>query len=885
MASLEVEIPTGTVTFLFTDIEGSTRLLQDLGGSKFAEVVQEHHEVLRTAIRDSQGVDIGTEGDAFFAVFKTAPAAVAAAAKAQRDLAARSWPSPVRVRMGIHTGQGTRGGDNYVGLDVHIAARIASAAYGGQILISDATRALVQDELPESSKLVDLGEHRLKDLARPHKIFQLTIEGLPSEFPAIKSLGSRPNNLPGELTSFVGRSRELTQLTELLRAARCLSLTGPGGTGKTRLSLELARVAIDEFVNGIFFIQLASLTEPSMVAPTIAATLHLPETRGETRSAQERLIEHLSGREMLLVLDNFEQLVGGAPVVSELLARSDGLKVVVTTRVPLHIKGEHEYPVPPLVLPDPKVLPDAELVSQYESVALFIDRAVSVKPDFQVTNQNAPAIAEICARLDGLPLAIELAAARVRVLTPEAMLARLGDRLKLLVGGATDIPQRQQTLRGAIEWSYELLNEEEQRLFRRLSVFVDGCGLEEAELVGGSADLGIEVFDGISSLIDKSLVKTDESEPSEPRFLMLETIRDYAQQKLEETDERQEIHSKHAQSYTELAEAAAPHVFGPHRRSWLDRLERDHDNLRAAHDWAVSDQDAELALRLTVALWRFWHMRGFLQEGRRRAEDSLALPGADRPTPLRARALQAAGGVAHWQHEVESQAAFYDEAISLWRELGDQRGLVDALYDRLFADIYNFGMEAGIEPTEKVLALAEEIGDPMAIAKAKWLLAYQIAFGIGDLPRAESLWAESMKTFRDEEDAFLQLWGYQVAGTIALAHKRVEEAEAHFRDGLQLAAEGMDVTGILFQIDNLSAAAKERGDGERAIRLAAVASALKASSGTDLVDSVKERVGISTIGRDALTEDRLREIWNEAEGWSLEEAISYALEIRPPASS
>jgi predicted ATPase/class 3 adenylate cyclase len=875
---MEAEIPTGTVTFLFTDIEGSTRLLQDLGGSRFAEVVQEHHEVLRTAIRDSEGVDIGTEGDAFFAVFKTAPAAVAAAAKAQRDLATRSWPSPVRVRMGIHTGEGTRGGDNYVGLDVHIAARIASAAHGGQILISDATRALVQDELPESSILRDLGEHRLKDLARPHKIFQLTIEGLPSEFPAIKSLGSRPNNLPGQLTSFVGRSKELTQLTELLSAARCLSLTGPGGTGKTRLSLELAREASDEFVNGTFFVQLASLTEPSMVAPTIAATLHLPETRGEARSAQERLIEHLSGKEMLLVLDNFEQLVEGAPVVSELLTKSDGLKVVVTTRVPLHIQGEREYPVPPLVLPDPKDRPDAESVSQYESVALFIDRALSVKPDFHVTNENAPAIAEICARLDGLPLAIELAAARVRMLTPEALLARLGDRLKLLVGGAADIPQRQRTLRGAIEWSYELLNEEEQRLFRRFSVFVDGCRLEEAELVCGSADLGIEVFDGISSLIDKSLVKTDESEPSELRFLMLETIREYAQQKLEETDERPRIHSKHAEVYTQLAEAAAPQVFGPYRRSWLDRLEREHENLRAAHDWAVSDQDAELAMRLVVALWRFWHMRGFLQEGRRWAEDSLALPGADRPTPLRARALQAAGGVAHWQHDVESQAAFYDEAIALWRELGDQRGLVDALYDRLFAYSYTGGTEAGIEPGEKVLALAEKIGDPIAIAKAKWFLSYTIAFGVGDLPRAESLAAESMKTFRDEEDAFLQLWGHQVAGTMALARKRVEEAEEHFREGLGLAAEAMDVTGILFQLDNLSAAARVRGDGERAIRLAAVASALKASSGTDLVDSVKEQAGIASIGREALTEDRLREIWTEAEGWSLEEAISYALE-------
>jgi tetratricopeptide (TPR) repeat protein len=508
-----------------------------------------------------------------------------------------------------------------------------------------------------------------------------------------------------------------------------------------------------------------------------------------------------------------------------------------------------------------------------------------VKPAFQLTDQNAPHIAEICARVDGLPLAIELAAARVRVLTPEALLARLRDRLKVLVGGATDTPERQQTLRGTIEWSYELLNEEEQRLFRRFSVFVDGCRLEEADLVCGSADLGIDVFDGISSLIVKSLIKTDEREPSEPRFFMLETIHDYAQERLAETDEWKEIHSKHALEYTAFAESGAPHMFGRDRRSWLDRLERDHENLRAAHEWAVNGDDAELAMRLVVALWRFWHMRGFLQEGRRRAETSLALPDAGRPTPLRARALQAAGGIAHWQHDVESQAACYDEAISLWRELEDEQGLVDALYDRLFAYAYADGMAAAIEPTESVLTLAEKAGDPVAVANAKWFLAYSIAFGAGDFPRAESLLRESMKTYRDQDNAFLQLWGHQVSGAIALAQDRIEEAETHFREGLGLAAEAMDITGILFQLDNLSAAAMGRGDGERAIRLAAVASALKASSGTGLVDSVKNRVGITTIGREALTEERMREIWAQAEGWSLEEAISYGLEFRHTGSS
>lgn len=872
------EIPTGTVTFLFTDIEGSTRLLQELGITKFSELVAEHNEVLRTAIRDSEGVDIGTEGDAFFAVFRTASAAVTAAANAQRSLADHPWPSPVRVRMGMHSGEGTRGGDNYVGLDVHIAARIASAASGGQVLISQATRALVQDGLPDYVDLFDLGDHRLKDLGSPQRLYQLVVQGLPSEFPAIKSLGHRPNNLPGQLTSFIGRQSELTQLKELLSTTRCLSLTGPGGTGKTRLSLELAREVGDQFENGTFLVPLASVSEPSMVAATIAAALHLPETRGEARSPQERLIEYLRGKQMLLVLDNFEQLVAGAPVVAEVLAASKRLKALVTTRVPLHIQGEREYPVPPLVLPDPKGAPDAERVSQYESVALFIERAVSVKPDFRVTNQNAPAVAEICARLDGLPLAIELAATRIRVLTPEALLARLGERLKLLVGGAADIPERQQTLRSTIEWSHDLLNDQECRLFRRFSVFQGGCRLDEAEDVCGPGELGVDVFEGLASLVEKSLIKVDENEPSESRFFMLETIREYAQEKLAESDEMEEIRARHAAVYTNIAETAAPELFGNHRRSWLDRLERDHDNLRAAHDWAVGKPDADIALRLVIAMWRFWHMRGFLQEGRRRGEGSLNLPGAEQRTPLRARALQAVGGVAHWQHEFESQAAFYDEAIALWEEIGDESGVADAVYDRVFAHLHSDGMEAGAELAEKALALAEKIGDPMAIAKAKWVLSFLTAFGLGDYSRGESLAAESMKTFRDEKDAFMQLWGLQALGTIALAQKRVEEAEGHFSEALRLAAEAMDLSGILFQIDNLSAAARERGDSERAIRLAAVASALKASSGTDLVDSVKETAGISTIGREALTEEKLREIWTEAEGWSVEEAIAYALE-------
>ncbi|MEO7803475.1 MAG: adenylate/guanylate cyclase domain-containing protein [Actinomycetota bacterium] len=875
------QLPTGTVTFVFSDIEGSTRLLQALGNA-YPSVLEQHGALLRESFAINNGVVVSTEGDSFFVVFSSPTDAILAAMGAQRALSQHEWDgeTQVNVRMGLHSGDGILGGDNYVGIDVHRAARIMATAYGGQVLISDSTRSLVQNDLPTSVSLADLGEHKLKDLAKAEHIFQLVIEGLPSDFPAIKSLGNKPNNLPAQLTSFIARDQELARIKELFKQARCLSLTGPGGTGKTRLSLELAREVGDDFANGTFFVQLASVSDPNMIATTIAQTLHLPETPGATRSPLARLVEHVSGREMLLVLDNFEQLVAGGAIVSDLLKASPNLKVVITTRVPLHIQGEREYPVPPLALPDPNNLPDAAMLSQYESVALFIERAVTVRPDFKVTNQNAPAIAEICARLDGLPLAIELAAARVRVLTPEALLARLGTRLKLLVGGGTDIPQRQQTLRGAIEWSHDLLDEPERRVFRRFSVFVGGCRLEEAEAVCGSVDLGdlsIDVFEGLSSLVDKSLIKTDESDALDVRFFMLETIREYAVEKLTESDESNDVAKQHAIAYTEFAELASSNILGQHRRTWLDRLERDNDNLAAAHAWGLSNGGADLVLRLLVAVWRFWHMRGYLQEGKQRVDEAMAMDGANQQTALGARAKQAAGSVSHWQGDTTRQVTFYDQAIEIWRKLDDDIGLADALYDRSFPCMAEGQIESGRAYAEESFALAEKVGDRVAVANSQWALASLDAMDTRDLASAESRLLAAMRTFRDEDNAFMQMWILHSLGEMYLVQNKTDAAEIEFLKALKLATEAMDLSGILFQLDNLSASAKQRGDLERAIRLAATVSALKDSSGADLVTTSREMSGIDSVGRDALAADRLEEIWAEAEKWNLDDAIAYAL--------
>ncbi|MBI3326484.1 MAG: adenylate/guanylate cyclase domain-containing protein, partial [Nitrospinae bacterium] len=459
------ELPTGTVTFLFSDIEGSTRLLQHLG-DRYTGVLAEYRRLLRAAFQAAGGHEIDTAGDGFFVVFHRATDAVAAAVAAQRAIAAHPWPegAPVRVRMGLHTGEPTLAVGGYVGLDVHRAARICAAGHGGQVLLSQTTRALAQHDLAEGMSLRDVGEHRLKDLQRPEHLFQLVTLDLPADFPPLKTLDSRPNNLPAQPTSLIGRAREGVAARGLLQRkdVRLLTLTGPGGTGKTRLGLQVAADMLDDFADGVFFVSLAPISDPALVTSSIAQTLGLRESEG--RPLHERLKDDLRDKQMLLLLDNFEQVVSAAPLVAELLAGCSQLKMLVTSRVGLHLSGEHEFPVAPLALPDPKRLPAVEALSQYAAVELFIQRALAVKPDFGVTNENAPAVAEICVRLDGLPLAIELAAARIKLLPPKALLARLGSRLQLLRGGPRDVPDRHQTLRRAIAWSYDLLDADEQAL-------------------------------------------------------------------------------------------------------------------------------------------------------------------------------------------------------------------------------------------------------------------------------------------------------------------------------------------------------------------------------------------------------------------------------------
>ncbi|MGH8927089.1 MAG: adenylate/guanylate cyclase domain-containing protein, partial [Acidimicrobiia bacterium] len=646
-----VTLPTGTVTFLFTDIEGSTRMLQRLG-ERYPAVLEQHSEIARNAIAKHEGIVVSTEGDSFFAVFKSAPKALEAVADLQRGLATAVWPdgASVKVRAGIHTGDGTTGGDNYVGLDVHRAARIAAAGHGGQVLVSNPTAVLAEGQLPMRTSLRQLGEYRLKDLTRPETIHQLRIDDLPNDFPPLRTLDLVPNNLPVELTSFVGRP-ELAQIVGLLDESRLVTLTGPGGTGKTRLSLQAAADLTGRFADGVWFVPLAAITEPDLVASAVGGALGMQPS---SEDPDHRLAEYLRTRDILLVLDNFEQILKEAPQVAGWLQGAPRLKVLVTSRGPLHISGEREFPVPPLALPSDTDVPSPEVLCGIESVALFVERATAARPDFRLDSRNAPIVVDIVARLEGLPLAIELAAARIRLLPLEGIRERLNSRLGLLTGGARDLPERQQTLRNAIEWSYDLLDDPHQRLFARLAVFVGGFGIEQAEQVCDRG-LDLDILEGLSTLNDQSLIRTVASDGG--RFLMLETIREYALERLRHGPEEGEIRRRHAQAFRSLAEEAAPEYTRIHTKRWLDRTEADHDNLRAALSWAIEAGEATVAQRLTGAMWRFWQMRGYLREGRQRAEAALAEPGGTAETLIIAQ--EAAGGLAYWQADMRAAGSHY----------------------------------------------------------------------------------------------------------------------------------------------------------------------------------------------------------------------------------
>jgi predicted ATPase/class 3 adenylate cyclase len=868
-------LPTGTVTFLFTDIEGSTLLLRELGG-RYADVLRDHGRIVREALEREGGAEIGTEGDSFFAVFASPTAAVRAVIEAQRALAKHSWPEEVevRVRMGLHTGEGTPLGTGYVGLDVHRAARIGDAGHGGQILMSGATEGLIHQSLPDGVEVVDLGEHRLKDLPDPEHLFQLSIDGLPAEFPPLRSLDARPNNLPAQMSRFIGRDEEIRGVGEALEGTRLLTLTGPGGTGKTRLALEVAHRQLPAFADGVWFVDLSAITDPSVVPTEIAIALKL--TRDPGASVFECLEAYLADRTLLLVLDNFEQVLDAALAVEHLLSHSHGLKVIVTSRSVLSVYGEREYPVPPLRLPERQREPNLDTLTQSEAVSLFLDRARAVRPDFELTNENASAVAEICLKLDGLPLAIELAAVRMNVLTPEAILPRLDERLTLLTSGPRSLPERQRTLRGAIEWSYQLLEEPERRLFARLATFSGGGTLEAIEEVCDS-DVGNEVLDLLGDLVDNSLLRRTETPGGEVRFQMLETIREFATERLEAEPDAAEVRARHARHFLSLATQAEPHLIGADQKEWLDRCDREHDNIRAALKWSIQAGEVAAGQEAAGALWRFWHQRGHLAEGRRKLEHLLQVPGGAGRTSQLFKALTAAGGLAYWQNDYPAMERFYSEALEVAREIDDPRSIAEGLFNLSFIDRIRGDDDEGMAKLRRVLDTARSIGDRQLTADSLFLLgAHEIREGRPEngFPMAE----EGLAMFRELGNLFAIADSLSGLGSYYQSVGALDTARAAQRESLQIFVEVGNPTGIAMVLEEIAIVEAAGGQHERALRLAGAANALKQRIGGGApAELMRTEEPLEKLRRN-LDPEMAERAWNDGREMGTDKAVAYALE-------
>ncbi len=668
-----------------------------------------------------------------------------------------------------------------------------------------------------------------------------------------------------------------------MATARLLTLTGPGGTGKTRLALQLASEVVDEFPDGVFFVPLDAITEPELIPSAVVAALGIEAGSGPPL---ERVIEHARNRQLLLVLDNFEQVVAGGPLVARVLGEAPRVRAVVTSRILLNVYGEQGFAVPPLGVPETDGRVTAAVAIRSEAVRLFVERAMGALPAFELTDDNAPSVVEIVRRLDGLPLAIELGAARVRLLPVETLRGRLDQRLAVLTGGPRDRPERQQTLRAAIDWSYDLLDEPDRRLFERLAVFAGGGSLAEIEAIcGPSSELGREVLDGLDSLIEKSLLRSVPGTGQEPRFAMLATIREYALERLDVRGESETLPRRHALAFLDLVESCAGHLTGEDSRPRLDRLQLDHDNLRAACDWAVATGSVEIALKLGAGLWRFWQIRGHLMEARDRLARALALSGsAQQPAALQAKALGAAGSIDYWRGDFAPAHRHYAAAVEQARSSGDRAILAEALYNLGFVpNADRLGQEerfiGGRPYVEEALELYRELGDLRGQAGGVWALAMAASFG-GDLMTGRRLLSESLQLNESLGDRFGSGWALHFLGLIEATEGNLDEADRAFGEALQRFVAADDRSAFVLLLVDYCVTALMRGDLERHWRLAGAATKLREETGTDLVLSPVASLGWRLPGSPS-GDPAAERAWAEGRALSLDGAIAYALG-RPP---
>jgi predicted ATPase/class 3 adenylate cyclase len=860
--ALPRNLPAGTVTFLFTDIEGSTRLLRELG-DRYAALLADHQRILRTSIREGGGEEVDSQGEATFFAFARAKDAVRAAVAVQRAMATHTWPDAksVRVRMGLHTGEPERTPSGYVGIDVHRAARICASGHGGQILVSQATRELLLQDLPQGVTLRDLGVHGLKDLARPEHLFQVIVAELPADFPALRSLDAQPNNLPRQLTSFIGRARELAEAEKLLGETSLLTLTGVGGCGKTRLGLQLAGAMLEQFRDGVWVVELAALADPSLVTQAVASALGLREVAGRPLAATLR--DYLATKELQLCIDNCEHVLDAcASLVDSLLRACPGLRVLATSREALGIGGEVIFPVPSLVAS--------------EAVRMFVERARRHRPEFELTPDNVEAVTQVCERLDGIPLALELAAARVRALSVAELAARLGDRFRLLTSGSRTALPRHQTLRAAIDWSYGLLSEPERAVLRRSSVFAGGFGLEAAEEICSSANTARDdVLALLTRLVEKSLLNPSESNV-EIRYSMLETVRQFAREKLVDSGEDEAVRSSHLAWYLRLAEAAEPKLESKDQLVWLARLTREHDNFRAALDWALGLENPEPALRLAFALHNFWYFRGYWSEGAERLENALAR-GAEASAGARANASRAAvllgsniGRGPEWFGPLLRQA------LDLYETLDDKVGLSVSL---LYLSMVEYEpLDRAQAYIERSLALARAAGSEAHAARSLVNLC-RVALSQGEPERAARLLQEALVAARASGDRWALTLVLDSLSAGALIAADYDGAAAFCREGLSLALELGHKRFIGSHLTSFVEIAGARRQSERVARLLGAISRLADVRGYR-VPGVREAQTTPALdaARQALGESAFEAAFAVGRALTHEQAVAYALE-------
>jgi predicted ATPase/class 3 adenylate cyclase/Tfp pilus assembly protein PilF len=820
--------PTGTITFLFTDIEGSTRRW-DAFPEAMREALARHDHLLRTAITNANGYVFKTVGDAFCAAFQSPESAVDAVWAAQKAIAATSWDAVdgIRVRMALHTGTAQERDGDYFGPVLNRVARLLSLAYGGQVLLSSGTTALLQGKLPPRLELQDRGRHRLKDLAHPEHVYQLCLPDLLNTFPPLKSLDARPNNLPAQPTSFVGREQDIEALSALIRrdGVRLITITGPGGIGKTRLSLQAAANVSDEFPDGLFFVPLAAVESPTLVLPEIAQTLGVPERPGHP--LVKTLYRYLEDKHLLLILDNLEQVVDIAPTLTELLQVAPRVKILTSSRIVLQLYGEYEYPLSPLNLPEHSVVQEVQTLLSFETIRLFSERAQAVRPAFTLTEANAAAVVEICRQLDGLPLAIELAAARIKLFTPQALLDRLASALNMS-GGARNLPTRQQTLRGAIEWSYNLLSPADQRLFAILSIF---AGSFTAEAVASICDrIGestIDPWEGILSLVNQSLIRQQETD-AEPRFTMLLTIRAFASDCLKASGITEQLHEVHTAYYLSLVEGSGKLWQTSQQHHGLNLIEADYDNIRSALRWSVEQGRFDLGLRLTHPLPPFWEIRGHMSDGRKWLGEVMSLRVADvegyrlqnEAAPhdllvLEAHAHQHAGRLAEYQGDYAAAQAAYEQGHALALDLEDESILAQAMQSLASLAYRQGDYELARHRYEEARRRWQALNHTSGVATVLQALG-NIANRQGDLSTAEHFYRESLHLRRLLKDQRAIATTLNNLGILALRRGELSEADRLWAESLALKQQLGDRSSVASVLNNLGTVARRRGDWKAA---------------------------------------------------------------------